>query len=117
MLFYVSEEPGIERFEPRASEYAVELAVWAIDVERLRNYVVPRECPRVTYYANGETTAADVERFLGSSTAVIAVENGWLEQLRSRRLYCYHLPPKTFECLDECGRLLCDPSTCRTRAR
>jgi len=103
MLFHVSEDPGIERFEPRASEYAGEPAVWAIDAARLHNYLVPRECPRVTYYANGETTAADVERFLGSSPAVVAVEHGWLEQLRSCRLYSYHLPPETFECLDECA--------------
>jgi hypothetical protein len=103
MLFHVSEEPGVERFEPRASEYVAEPAVWAIDAEHLRNYLVPRECPRVTYYANSETTEADVERFLGATTAVVAVENGWLEQLRSRRLYCYHLPPKTFECVDECA--------------
>ena len=53
--------------------------VWAIDADRLRNYLVPRECPRVTYYAGRETTAADVERFLGSSPAVVAVESGWLE--------------------------------------
>ena len=103
ILFHVSEEPGIERFEPRPSEYAGEPAVWAIDAERLRNYLVPRECPRVTYYANGETTAADVERFLGSSPAVVAIEHGWVEPLRSCRLYCYHLPPETFECLDECA--------------
>jgi hypothetical protein len=47
MLFRVSEEPGIERFGPRPSEYANERAVWAIDAEQLRNYLVPRECPRV----------------------------------------------------------------------
>ena len=103
MLFHVSEERGIERFEPRASEGGSGPVVWAIDAGRLRNYLLPRECPRVTYYANGETTAADVERFLGSSPAVVAVENCWLEQLRSCRLYCYHLPPETFECLDECA--------------
>jgi hypothetical protein len=57
----------------------------------------------VTYYAGRETTRADVERFLGSSPAVVAVESGWLEQLRSCRLYCYHLPPATFECIDECA--------------
>jgi hypothetical protein len=34
---------------------------------------------------------------------VVAVESGWLERLRSCRLYCYHLPPETFECLDECA--------------
>ena len=103
MLFHVSEESGIERFEPRASEYAGEPVVWAIDADRLRNYLVPRECPRVTYYAGRKTTSADVERFLGSSAAVVAVEGGWLERLRFCRLYCYHLPPETFECIDECA--------------
>jgi hypothetical protein len=77
--------------------------VWAIDADRLRNYLVPRECPRVTYYAGRKTIAADVERFLGSSAAVVAVESNWLEHLRSCRLYCYHMPPETFECLDECA--------------
>jgi len=103
MLFHVSEESGIERFEPRPSQYASEPVVWAIDADRLRNYLLPRECPRVTYYAGRETTAADVERLLGSSPAVIAVESAWLERLRSCRLFCYHLPPETFECLDECA--------------
>lgn len=37
-LFHVSEEPGIERFEPRPSEYTVEPVVWAVDGDRLRNY-------------------------------------------------------------------------------
>jgi hypothetical protein len=103
MLFHVSEESGIERFEPRASEYTAGTVVWAIDAERLRNYLLPRECPRVTFYAGRETTVDDVERFLGSSPAVVAVESGWMERLRSCRLYCYHLPPETFECIDECA--------------
>jgi hypothetical protein len=29
------------------------------------------------------------------------VERGWFERLRCCRLYCYHLPPETFECMDE----------------
>ncbi len=103
MLFHISEESGIGRFEPRPSKYASGLVVWAIDAGRLRNYLVPRECPRVTYYAGPETTSADVERFLGSSPAVVAVEGGWLERMRSCRLHCYHLPPETFECIDECA--------------
>ena len=63
MLLHVSEQPDIARFEPRASEYATGLVVWAIEERRLCNYLVPRECPRVTYYAGADTTAADVERF------------------------------------------------------
>jgi hypothetical protein len=103
MLFHVSEESGIERFEPRGSEDGGAPVVWAIDAARLRNYLLPRDCPRVTYYAGRETTRADLERFLGLSPAVVAVESGWLERLRSCRLYCYHLPPETFECIDECA--------------
>lgn len=103
MLFHISEEPGIELFEPRPSDYAAEPVVWAIDADRLHNYLVPRDCPRVTFYAGSETSAADVERFLGSSPAVVAVESGWFERVRSCRLYCYHLPPETFECIDECA--------------
>lgn len=103
MLFHVSEESGIARFEPRASEYVGEPVVWAVDAARLRNYLLPRECPRVTYYAGRETTPDDVGRFLGASPAVVAVESGWLGRLRSCRLYCYHLPPETFECVDECA--------------
>ena len=57
----------------------------------------------MTYYAGTQTTAADAERFLGASPAVVAVESAWLERLRSCWLYCYHLPPETFECLDECA--------------
>ncbi len=103
MLFHVSEESAVERFEPRPSQYTDEPVVWAIDAGHLRNYLVPRDCPRVTYYAGRETSAADVQRFLGSSPAVVAVESGWWERLRSCRLYCYHLPPETFACSDECA--------------
>jgi hypothetical protein len=103
MLFHVSEDRGIQAFEPRAPARDMDPVVWAIDENRLRNYLVPRECPRVTYYAGRETTDADVERFLGTSTAVLAIERGWFERLRSCRLYCYHLPPETFECIDECA--------------
>ena len=103
MLFHISEEGGIGRFEPRAMAADGRATVWAIDDERLRNYLVPRECPRVTYYAGRDTTAADVARFLGTSVAVVAIERAWFERLRSCRLYCYHLPPDTFECVDQCA--------------
>jgi Family of unknown function (DUF6886) len=65
MLFHISEEAGISRFEPRPSEYTADPVIWAVDDERLRNYLLPRDCPRVTYYAGSQTTAADRERLLG----------------------------------------------------
>ena len=103
MLFHVSEQPGIQLFEPRPSQYVQEPVVWAIDADHLRNYLLPRDCPRVTFYAGSKTTPPDVEKFLGSSPAVVAVESGWLDRLRSCRLYCYHVPAETFECIDECA--------------
>jgi hypothetical protein len=81
--------------------HTAEPVVWAIDEGRLRNFLVPRDCPRVTYYAGLETTPADVERFLGASPAVVAVGSAWWERLRTCRLYCYHLPAETFACIDE----------------
>jgi pimeloyl-ACP methyl ester carboxylesterase len=102
-LFHVSEEPSIERFEPRASVYTDVPVVWAVDDERLRNYLLPRECPRVTYYAGRETTTEDVEHFLGSSQAVVAVESDWWERVRSCQLYSYRFDATPFECLDQCA--------------
>jgi uncharacterized protein DUF6886 len=101
MLFHISEQPGIERFDPRPSSLVADPVVWAIDADRLRNYLVPRDCPRVTYYAGRDATPADRDRYLGASAAVMAIESAWWTRLRDCRLYCYHLPADTFECLDE----------------
>jgi hypothetical protein len=80
---------------------ADEALVWAIDDARLRNYLVPRDCPRVTFSSGPRTSAADRERFLGSSAAVVAIEAAWFPRLRSSRLFCYHLPADTFTLQDE----------------
>ncbi|HEV8396551.1 MAG TPA: hypothetical protein VGQ37_19855 [Vicinamibacterales bacterium] len=103
MLYHVSDAAAIERFEPRPSTLTDAPVVWAVDDERLRNYLLPRDCPRVTYYAGAQTTAADRAAFLESATAVVAIEEQWLERVRHARLYVYELPPDTFECIDECA--------------
>jgi hypothetical protein len=103
MLFHVSDAADIQRFEPRPSTLIDAPVVWAIDDARLRNYLLPRDCPRVTYYAGAQTTAADRAAFLGSATAVVAIEEQWLGRLRHSRLFVYGLPPDTFECIDECA--------------
>ena len=103
ILFHISEEPNIDVFEPRQTATNDKRLVWAIDEEHLRNYLVPRDCPRVTYSAGPRTTESDRERFLGSSAAVLAIETGWYERMRSCRLHCYHLPGGTFELADECA--------------
>lgn len=98
-LYHVSEESDIGVFTPRRVGDG-EPIVWAIDDERLRNYLVPRDCPRVTFYAGPGTTVADRERFLGSSPAVMAIESGWFERVSACRLFCYHFSSDSFECRD-----------------
>jgi hypothetical protein len=103
ILFHVSEAHNIEVFESRQATASDDQLVWAIDEEHLGNYLVPRDCPRVTYSAGPRTTKGDRERFLGASVAVLAIETRWFERMRACRLHCYHLPSETFELADECA--------------
>ena len=66
-LFHVSEEAGIEVFYPRIParndlDRSVGL-VWAIDEDRLPNFLTPRDCPRVAYSIGRNTTKADKKAF------------------------------------------------------
>jgi len=108
-LFHVSEEPGIELFKPRPSpSFFADISgdvVFAIEERLLHNYMLPRDCPRITYYCADKTTAADKKRFFGESTAdfAIIVESGWYERIKNTILYCYELPADDFALLDECA--------------
>lgn len=108
-VYHFSEEGGIGQFLPRPSPSDTcadrPPMVWGIDARLQPNYLLPRDCPRVTFYAGPQTTPADVERFLGLSTArhVVAVESRWLERIRSTTLYRYHLPCDAFGPSDACS--------------
>jgi len=106
-LFHFSDAPGITRFEPRpppsASSGVTDHVVWAVG-ERLRhNYLLPRNCPRVTFYPTPNSTPADVARLMAGTSAghVVAIETGWMPALRHGHLYQYELPPETFVPVDE----------------
>jgi hypothetical protein len=103
MLYHVSEKSDIARFDPRPAAGLNAPVVWAVNKEKLRNYLLPRDCPRITFFAGSKTEAGDAERFLGSSSAVVAFEASWLERVRRARLFCYHLPADRFKCVDECA--------------
>jgi hypothetical protein len=77
--------------------------VFAIAGHLLHNYLLPRDCPRVTYYANTATTAEDRSRFLGGSAAthVVAIETSWFHLVNTTVLYCYEFPAASFAPLDE----------------
>jgi hypothetical protein len=108
-LFHVSEEHGISLFDPRPSPSFFESikgnVVFAITERLLHNYLLPRDCPRITFYATEKTTADDKEQFFGNSAAeyVVMVESAWYRQIKQTTLYCYEFPPESFTLLDECA--------------
>lgn len=104
-LFHVSEDPAIRVFEPRPApnpDAGVRgLAVWAVDEAHLPNYLLPRDCPRVTFAAAENTTPADRARFLPATSArVVAVEAAWLPRISACELHLYELPEHGFVCVD-----------------
>jgi hypothetical protein len=103
-LFHFSEDPTIAEFVPRPSRLGEPL-VWAIDAWHARFYWLPRDCPRVCFWASARTSAADRERWWGSATGqmVVAVEAGWLERIRACRLYRYRFDGAPFASLNDAG--------------
>jgi hypothetical protein len=105
-LYHVSDQPGIERFDPRPSPTphpAVDgPVVWAVGERLLHNYLMPRDCPRVTFYVGPNTVPADAERLMLGASArhVVAIETEWLDRLRRERLYLYRVPGGTFRPVD-----------------
>ena len=106
-LFHISEEDGIEKFDPRPSPSFFPAikgdVVFAISGKLLHNYLLPRDCPRVTHYAGPVTSPEDRQTFLGQSRAthVVAIEAGWFHRVKAAALYCYEFASDNFICLDE----------------
>jgi hypothetical protein len=96
-IYHVSETPGIARFEPRADAEG-RMRVWAIGESRLHNYLLPRDCPRVTYYANATTSDDDRRAFftVSDTQSVVAIEQAWLPALRRARLHVYQFARDDF---------------------
>src|SRR5690606_2040289 len=94
-LFHVSEEEGIKIFEPRfppsLDSGISDFVVWAIDEQHLPNYLVPRDCPRVTFRVTRQTSAADQRTFSNTSPIghVVALEDGWRRRVENSRLFVY----------------------------
>ena len=106
-LFHVSEDADIDIFYPRLPkrndlDKTVGL-VWAIDEERLPNFLTPRDCPRVAYYIGPHTTQTDRQRFFTSPSAkhAVIIESNWFDRMKNTALYLYEFDPGNFELQDE----------------
>jgi hypothetical protein len=105
-LFHISEDASIRRFEPRlppSSDSGVEeLVVWAVDKAHVPNYLLPRDCPRVTFYALPASNHEDVERLVGPSASshIVAIEAAWFERASRNKICIYEFSPDTFSLVD-----------------
>lgn len=105
-LFHVSDRADITRFEPRpppSPDSGVKgNVVWAMSEHLLHNYLLPRDCPRVTFYAGPHGSPEEVARFFVGTTArhIVAIETAWLERVRRARLWLYEFSPESFLCAD-----------------
>jgi hypothetical protein len=107
-IFHISENGEIEIFKPRPSPSHFENldrnVVFGISDKLLHNYLLPRDCPRVTYYASAETSPADKEKFLpAAADFFIAIEAKWLPIIQKTTLFCYEFDGETFSIIDECA--------------
>lgn len=99
-LFHVSDAAPLAVMRPRPSppgtRHEGRLLVWAVDEEHLVNYLLPRQCPRVTWAARGCASP------LLSSPArrVVAIEHGWIPRLLGAGLSVHRLDPAGFTVLD-----------------
>lgn len=106
-LYHISDKPGIKRFDPRpAPSKSVKqkgLMVWAIDYEHLHNYLLPRDCPRVTFFASEDSDPKDIEKLMGGTSAshVVAIEARWLPEVQKQCLYQYEFDSEGFTCVDQ----------------
>ena len=103
-LFHTSEEPELTVFDPRPAPSGPDIGsiVWAIDESHLVNYLLPRDCPRVTFRASTQTSAIDRKRFnVPGEEQVVMVERGWWQAITEKVLYLYELPPESFVLHDQ----------------
>ncbi len=123
-LLHYSDDGEITTFAPRPAPSpgaAVSgLMVWAIDAAHRQNYLVPRDCPRVTFAPTVASSPADVARLMGPSAAraVVAIEAAWLARAWSAPLYEYRFDPAPFTVLDAgagywISRVAIAPLSCR----
>jgi hypothetical protein len=96
-LWHFSEDPTIERFVPHVPPTNPDQPplVWTIDEVHAPLFWFPRDCPRITFWADdGRPPDA-----LGTTTAtrVHAVEDAWLERVQECELWVYRFAVDGFE--------------------
>jgi hypothetical protein len=99
VLHHFSEDPHIVRFEPHvpATNPTHRAGVWVIDSTHAPLYWFPRDCPRVTVWPRSSQEARRFEAAWNTSARrVHVIELGWLDRMRTTRLYRYDFDASAF---------------------
>ena len=112
-VLHFSEDPSITRFVPHVAVTAhqPEAYVWAVDAARAPDYWFPRACPRAMAWVDTGTTDTDRDRIIGAGAGerVHAIEYGWLEAMRTVRLFAYRLPAASFRSFGDHAHVSAEP--------
>ena len=96
-LWHFSEDPAIERFVPHVPVTNPEMSpmVWTVDDAHAPLFWFPRDCPRITFWADD---GSPPDR-LGATcaTRVHAIEEVWLDRVQSCELWAYRFAVDGFE--------------------
>jgi hypothetical protein len=91
-VFHYSEDGGIARFHPHVprTNPSQPASVWAIDRAHAPLYWFPRDCPRVTVWADDDDQRRRLAtRFTTTAARVQAVPLSWLDAIRQCVLHEY----------------------------
>ena len=88
-LWHFSEDPSIERFVPHVPSTNPDQPpmVWTIDDVHAPLFWFPRDCPRITFWAD-DGSPPDALGATGA-TRVHVIEEGWLDRMRACELFIY----------------------------
>ena len=97
-LLHFSEDPDITVFRPHvpASSPDNPPLVWTVDEEHAPGFWFPRQCPRACCWSIGKKLTKIGATLLGANTRMHAIENGWLERMRTCKVYVYRFDPAPF---------------------
>ena len=92
VVFHYTEDGTISRFVPHVPQTnpSHPPAVWAMDAEHSPLYWFPRDCPRISVWANDEAQRAVLrDTFETDATRICACESHWVDGMRRARVYRY----------------------------
>ena len=98
-LYHFSEDPSIRHFIPHipATNPTQPASVWAIDEAHAPLYWFPRDCPRATVWAETPEQQRRLTREFSTPAARLhAIEESWIDRVRSCALYVYRFDATPF---------------------